>query len=49
MKKNSQPMLDTDKQTKPMDGEVSPENARAKAVIFSAKEKAVVKNAKLKK
>ena len=47
-KKTSRPLLDHEKQTKPMPGEVSPEEAFRKAHIFAAQEKARTKTLKEK-
>lgn len=41
MKKvNNPPLLESDKQRKPLEGETTPDSARAKAAAFAAQEKA---------
>jgi len=42
-KTTNQPLLESDKQSKPMPGEVSPEEAQQKARVFATQEKARLK------
>ena len=42
-KTTTQPLLETDKQSKPMPGEASPEEALQKARVFATHEKARLK------
>ena len=46
MVENRRPLTEEEKQTKPMPGEVSPENAAAKAREFAVQEKAKLRNKK---
>jgi hypothetical protein len=46
--KNKPPLLESDKQSKPMPGEVSPEDASKKARLFAAQEKSKLKSKKIK-
>lgn len=45
-KKSNLPLLESDKQTKPLSGEVSTKDARAKAALFAAQEKALISSGK---
>lgn len=40
------PLFDHDKQTKPLDGEVSSKDAQIKAALFAAREKMLIKQKK---
>ena len=48
-KKTTKPIFETDKQTMPLTGEVTPENARPKGIIFATQIKARMKNKNVKK
>ncbi len=48
MMKSKQPLLDHEKQTKPLEGEVTLENARTKAVKFAAQERSQLSKGKAK-
>lgn len=48
-KKTKRPLLDHEKQTSPMPGEVSLEEARIKAMVFSVQEKSLIKEKSKKK
>lgn len=39
MMKSKSPLLECEKQTQPLPGEVSPEEARSKAMLFAVQEK----------
>jgi hypothetical protein len=46
--RNKPPLLESDKQTKPMPGEAAPEDVAKKARLFAAQEKLKLKSKKTK-
>lgn len=46
MRKNSPPLTEKEKQTKPLAGEIDPKNARVKAAQFAEREKASIRSKK---
>jgi hypothetical protein len=46
MNKNNRPLTEEEKQTKPLPGEVSPQDATAKAREFAVQERAKLRNKK---